>query len=167
MKRIAIQDANILIDLVKTGLFHHCLALQYQFTTTDIIFSELYPEQAAILQPCIDEGTFTIIKISEKELVEIQFMSLQDSRLSEQDWSALYYAIGEDAILLTGDRYMRTKAKEKSLEYHGIFWLLDQLIDAAIISKPTACDFMQKIMAVNKRLPAKECKKRIAVWCDE
>ena len=41
MKLIAIQDANILIDLVITGLFDHCLSLEYQFTTTDIILNEL------------------------------------------------------------------------------------------------------------------------------
>lgn len=45
MKRIAIQDANILIDLVKTGLFDHCMALQYQFTTTNIILDELHDNQ--------------------------------------------------------------------------------------------------------------------------
>ena len=70
MTRIAIQDANILIDLVKTGLFDYCLALQYQFTTTEIILNELYDEQVALIQPHISSGKFIIIGITAKELTD-------------------------------------------------------------------------------------------------
>lgn len=167
MKRIAIQDANILIDLLKTGLFDHCLALQYHFTTTNIILAELYDEQVALVLPHIAAGRFTVIDITGEELVEIQLMSLEDTRLSEQDWSALYYAMRQDAILVTGDSHMRALAKEKSIEYHGIFWLLDQLVETTIISTTTACDVMKKIMMLNKRLPADECTKRMKVWCGD
>lgn len=63
MPKIVIQDANILIDLVKTGLFDHCLALQYEFTTTEIILAELYEEQVTLIQPHINSGKFAVISI--------------------------------------------------------------------------------------------------------
>ncbi len=165
MKRIAIQDANILIDLVKTRLFDYCLALEYQFTTTDIILAELYDEQVALIQPHVNAGRFVIINIGEEELVEIQLMSMQDTQLSEQDWSALYYAIQQDAILVTGDSRMRKMAKEKSVKYHGLFWLLDQLVETSVLSATEACDFVQKLIVVNNRLPVDEIDKRVRDWC--
>lgn len=166
MKRIAIQDANILIDLVKTGLFDHCLALQYQFTTTEIILNELYDDQVALIQPHISSGKFIIIEISADELTEIQLLSLEDTRLSEQDWSAVYYAQQKRALLLSGDKRLRGLAKSKELIVHGIFWLLDQLVDTEILSKPEACSFLQELISTNKRLPAEECERRIKMWCD-
>ena len=51
MRKIAIQDANILIDLVNIGLFSHCLALGYEFSTTQLIFKiELNESQVAVIQ---------------------------------------------------------------------------------------------------------------------
>jgi len=107
MKTIAIQDANIMIDLVRTDLFGHCMALNYNFITTDIILAELYEEQIAALQPHIDSGKFVVVSLSEEMLLEIQLAALEDARLSEQDWSALYFAQKEDSFLLSGDKYLR------------------------------------------------------------
>lgn len=165
MMRIAIQDANILIDLVKTGLFDYCLALHYQFTTTNIILAELYVEQIALIQPHISSGKFVIIEITEDELTEIQLFSLENTHLSEQDWSAVYYAIQKEALLLSGDKRLRGLAKSKGLTVHGIFWLLDQLVAIEILSPTEACAFLKQLMLENKRLPADECEKRIKIWC--
>jgi predicted nucleic acid-binding protein len=165
MKRIAIQDANILIDLVKTGLLDYCLALHYQFTTTDIILAELYDEQIALIQPHISSGKFVIIEITEDELMEIQLLSIENTRLSEQDWSAVYYALQKETILLSGDKRLRELAKSKGLTVHGIFWLLDELVAIEILSPTQACAFLNQLILINKRLPANECDKRIKIWC--
>ena len=166
MRRIAIQDANILIDLVKTGLFNHCLALHYQFTTTNIILDELYDEQVELIQPHISSGKFVVIEILAEELVEIQKLSLEDTRLSEQDWSAVYYALQKEALLLSGDKRLRGLARSKGLTVHGIFWLLDQLLAIKILSSTEACSFLKQLMSENKRLPAGDCEKRIKKWCN-
>jgi hypothetical protein len=165
MIMIAIQDANILIDLVKTGLFGHCLALDYEFTTTDIILDELYPEQIALIQPHINSGKFILIEISENELLDIQSMSTEDTRLSEQDWSAFYYAKQKDALLLTGDKRLRIFAESKGITACGIFWVLDQLVEKDVITKPEACSFLKSLITNNKRLPATECNHRANLWC--
>lgn len=167
MKRIAIQDANILIDLVKTGLFDHCMALQYQFTTTNIILDELHDNQQATVQPHINSGKFIIIEISEVELTEIQIMSLEDSKLSEQDWSAVYYAEKKEAILLSGDKQLRKVSEAKGITVCGIFWLLDQLIETEIITKQEACLFLNDLILKNKRLPQEEIEKRKSDWCNK
>ena len=165
MKKIAIQDANILIDLVKTGLFDHCLALQYRFMTTDIILNELHDEQALMIQPHIISGKFEIISIVDNELLEIQLLSIENTKLSEQDWSAVYYAQKRNALLLTGDKRMRAIAAAKSISFAGILWLLDELVAATILSFPEVCTFLKKLREVNKWLPADECEMRIKSWC--
>jgi hypothetical protein len=57
-KKIAIQDANIMIDLIKTGLFDYCLALDFNFSTTNLILNELYDEQVTSMQTHISSGKF-------------------------------------------------------------------------------------------------------------
>ena len=164
MKTIALQDANILIDLVKTGLLDHCLALPYRFTTTDIILDELHAEQFAIVQQHISSGKFDLILISAKEMTAIQEMIKQDTRLSEQDWSAYYYAKEKQALLLTGDKRLRSIATANGLTVCGIFWVIDQLVDSRVVSTADAYVFLQALKTINKRLPQEEYDKRIVLW---
>lgn len=164
MKLIAIQDANILIDLVHTDLFDYCLRLQYSFMTTDIILDELYPHQAALIQPHINSGKFTVIAISADDLIAIQQMSLEDTRLSEQDWSAFYYAQQLDALLLTGDRRLRNLGQQKNITVCGALWIMDELVATSILTQQEACTFLQQLQLKNKRLPADECEQRIKLW---
>lgn len=78
MTTIAIQDANILIDLYKIGLLENCMRLNYRFCTTDIIFAELYDEQCSFLQTYINAGRFYLIEIPEEDLIEIKNLSAND-----------------------------------------------------------------------------------------
>ena len=166
MKTIAIQDANILIDLVNTGLFDHCLVLEYRFTTTNIILDELHQHQIALIQPHISSGKFTVIDIDEEGLIEIQVAAVENNRISEQDWSAIYYAQKYEAFLLTGDKRLRSLAQSKGVRVCGIFWILDQLVEIECISKQQACEFIKDLNLKNKRLPGEEYNKRIRNWCD-
>ncbi|HET9056852.1 MAG TPA: hypothetical protein VFN30_08400 [Chitinophagaceae bacterium] len=166
MRKIAIHDANILIDLVNIGLFSHCLTLKFQFCTTQLIFdTELNDRQTAAIQIHIDSGKFEVIKISEQGLLEIQTANLEDKRLSEQDWSVICYAQKLDALLLSGDKILRKVAESKALEVRGILWVLDQLVDLDIISKAEGCNFLKELIRQNRRLPPDECQTRIDIWC--
>jgi predicted nucleic acid-binding protein len=165
VKKIAIQDANILIDLVSTGLFDHCLALNYQFSTTDLILAELYEAQVELIQPHINSGKFEIITVSIEELLVIQQLSAEETKLSEQDWSAVYVAQKKKAILLSGDKRLRTLAEQKSIVVCGILWVLDELVRTGLISHEQACAFVSALMNRNKRLPLHECEKRKKKWC--
>lgn len=164
MRRIAIQDANILIDLVKTGLFDYCMSLEYQFSSTDIVVEELYSDQQTIVAAYIQTGRFIIIQIPSVELEHIVALNQEDPRLSIQDCSALYYSLEKNCILLTGDKRMREFAKKKAIEYYGMFWVLDQLLENSIITKVQALEFLERLMQVNKRLPNDEYVKRKTAW---
>lgn len=164
MKGIAIQDANIMIDLIKTGLFDYCLALDYLFSTTNIILDELYDNQIDVIRPHIASGKFTIIEITEDEITEIKKMSLEETRLSEQDWSAIFYAHKKQAFILSGDRRLRQVAEAKGLTTYGILWILDQIVDKRILMPEEVCSFLKELMLINNRLPWEECEKRARLW---
>jgi predicted nucleic acid-binding protein len=165
MKLIAIQDANILIDLLNTGLFDHCLSLNYSFVTVDIIFDELYDHQAELIKPHINSGKFLVIKTTENDLIEIQLIANIDSRISIQDYSALYFAEQRQALLLTGDKRLRTLAEKTGVTVCGVLWILDKLVDTSNITKNAACNFLRQLLLKNKRLPEKECEERLRLWC--
>lgn len=158
MTQIAIQDANILIDLVAIQLFDQCLSLPYQFTTTDIILAELRDDQIVLIQPHIRSGKFVVIAIPAEELVQIYVQSEEDQRLSIQDWSAFYYAHKMEAILMTGDKRLRMRAAAKGIEVCGILRLFDELVVSDFMLAAHACSFLQRLMQINRRLPASECE---------
>ncbi len=52
--KVVVNDANILIDLVKLELLPQFFALGHLFYTTDIILEELYPDQVEQLHKFIE-----------------------------------------------------------------------------------------------------------------
>lgn len=164
MITIALQDANILIDLYNIGLLEHCMQLNYQFCTTDIIFAELHEEQSDHLKPFVTNGRFTIIPIPEDILSAIKDLAKQNAKLSEQDCSAYYYATTQGAILLTGDQHLKKLAQANDVPTHDILWLLDEMIAGNCLSKIEACERLKLLMTKNKRIPVTECELRLKQW---
>ena len=58
-----------------------------------------YDIQIDVIRPHIASGKFTVIEITEDEITEIKRMSLEETRLSEQDWSAIFYAQNKQAFV--------------------------------------------------------------------
>ncbi len=48
--KLLINDANILIDIIKIDVVASFLALNFELKTTDFVFAELLPEQQKILK---------------------------------------------------------------------------------------------------------------------
>jgi hypothetical protein len=98
LKRIAIQDANILIDLINCGLLEHVLSLDFTFFTTSIIRAELATHQDSVLEFYVEKGLFEVISISSEEFTMILEITSKYSKLSSQDCSALFYSEKLDAL---------------------------------------------------------------------
>lgn len=163
-RRIAINDANILIDLVKTGLLEVSLQLPIVYYTTNIIFEELYEAQKEYFRTAIENGNYLIIDISLEEMGEIYHLVSLDPNLSEQDWSAYYFAQKWSCMLLTGDNRLRTRASSSGIEVHGILWILDELVRNQKVTERMAYELLERLMKINRRLPLKECRERLIHW---
>lgn len=162
--KIAIQDACILIDLINIELLDNCLQLLFHFCTTEIIIEELYDWQKEKLSNLITLGKFTVISITENDMTAITSLVVKHPRLSAEDLSAYQYASSNNALLLTGDKLLRTLALNARIETAGILFIFDQLVQYQMIPPQKAAELLKDLCLRNKRLPTLECDQRIKNW---
>jgi hypothetical protein len=145
--RIAITDACIFIDLCDVALVPPFFSLPLEVHTSQDVFSELYPEQQSMLLPIQESGRLTVHNISGAERLAIQYASYPKS-LSEVDKTVLHLARGLEAMVLSSDGVVRAFAKRQSIECHGMLWVLDRLLEEALLTHSLA---MEKLQALCKQ----------------
>ena len=163
--RIAINDANLFIDLFELDLIDSFFLLNLEFHTTSLIKGELNQEQQIVLQQYINSGKLKIRGISIEEIETFQSLPVQTKRLSVQDLSIYFYAKElENFMILTGDNRLRKEAEKVGYEVHGVLWVLEGLVKNNILEKQIAVQKLEELMKVNLWLPVRECEKLIQVW---
>ncbi len=166
MKIIAINDANILIDLMKIDLIDEFFRLDFEFITTNFIIAEFeMEEQQNLINELIRKKKLYIYNLSFDELTDIQSIKFRSSKkLSFEDCSVWYLAKKKNAILLTGDNLLRKKAINDGVSVNGILFVIDYLIENEIITKQLAFEKLKKLLSLNARLPKNECEIRLNTW---
>ena len=162
--KLAVQDANIIIDLIKIDLWQIALKLDIEIYTTDFVVGELDENQVATIQPYIDEGQFKVRAFNAGELIEIYGIHERIPALSAIDCSVLHSARSDGAMVLTGDRRLRNEVRNNQVEVHGILWIFDELLRQKVIDFPYASSKLEILMKINTRLPNKECQLRLVKW---
>lgn len=165
--KIIVNDANILIDLIKLGLLPHFFGLEFQFHVTDMVRGELINSQAEALAPYIGNGTLLEHKVTSEDLGTITNLTNQFPQLSSKDCSALHHATKLNALLITSDKQLRITAQSLSLEVHGHLWVFDCMVKANTITGTSACEKLLELCeTINPKLglPKSECAKRIKRW---
>ena len=164
---IVINDANILIDLVKLDLVTHFFSLPLVFHSTDIILDELHTDQLACLEPFISNGTFKIMSLTSEDLLAINNLQAEKAQLSPQDCSAIVCSKNLKGTLITSDNNLRKFATSKNLIVRGHLWVFDEMVAHDLLSPEEA---IQKLTELNTRvnvrlnLPKAECENRIKKW---
>ena len=160
---LAIQDANILIDLHNAGVLELYFRLGIETHTTDLVLREvLQPVEIFVLR-----GQLRVKTLSGDEMQALaMFMAEQPPSLSLEDCSVLQLAIQMKAVLLTGDNKLRNHAEKNKVEARGVLWLLDLLVAETILDHATAKVCLERLLKSNPRLPAEECQKRLKMWAD-
>ncbi|MGD9486629.1 MAG: hypothetical protein AB7W47_01280 [Calditrichaceae bacterium] len=161
---LAIQDANIIIDLLNIDMFNELFQLQISFYTTDFVLSEINDEQIEIVTPIIEKELLVVKNSSEEEMAEIIYLNSQVKSLSVADCSVFLLAQKTQSAILTGDKHLRNFASQRELIVHGILWIFDQLVQNKIITTKQAHQKLSLLMSKNKRLPTSECIKRLRAW---
>ncbi|WP_136809590.1 hypothetical protein [Desulfosediminicola flagellatus] len=159
-----VNDANILIDLLKIDLLEQFFELDFDFQVTDMVVAEIEEDNAGKLQTCIDNELLTKQSFSFEDLMKIQSIEVENPALSIADCSCLYLAQNLNATLLTGDAALRRIALQQNIEVHGILWVLDEMLAIHLLTQVQAHDKLQQLMKINPRLPKGECKKRLNTW---
>lgn len=161
---VVVNDANILIDLIKLKLVDSFFNINWKFHSTSLIIKELRDEQQQRLNPYIDNGKLIIIY--DFNLEDIVAIRSQKPKLSDADCSALHCAQKLNASLITSDNVMRKCAKELNVEVHGHLWVLDELVKHNYIDTVTVINKLKELNAINPKagLPQKECNDMIEKW---
>lgn len=166
--KIVINDANILIDIVKLELLKEFSNLSFELYTTDFVLEELNVDQNKVIQQLVSEGEIHLIKTeSLEDLQGIYTLVETSSGLSFEDCSVWYYSKKMSCTLLTGDGKLRKTAKKDGLEVRGIIYILDQMLIQNQLTFNQAIKNIELLYNLNNRLPKKELTKRLEFWKKE
>lgn len=166
--KIAVTDACIFIDLYDLDLLSSFFNLEMELHTTSAVLFELYPELQQILKIYRSVDKLVVHNLQEEDFVAID-SEIYPKSLSATDKSVLYVANKMNACVLSSDKILRNCARNKSIEYHGMLWILDKLIETSLLSKREAAVKLKLLIASNfifrnnKQLMA-EIDKRLKLW---
>lgn len=166
--KLAVTDACIFIDLIELQLSSEFFGLPIETHTSLDVFNELYSEQKEILKAYHSVGKLSIHNLSPNEKTRIQKEKFPRS-LSDNDKTVIFLAEKLNATVISSDKAVRNYARTKAIEYHGMLWIFDKLIEFKLISPPEAIVkinnlFSRNIIYQNNVELTTEKKKRILLW---
>jgi len=163
--RLLINDANILIDIIKLELLDKFFSLSFRLLTTDFILEELNPIQKKEIENLINLEEIVLIKTTiVEDYLGINELLANSSGLSFEDCSVWYYSKKMNGILVTGDGKLRKTVTKDGIEVRGIIYLFDQMLEQELISFTEAMEKLELLYQINNRLPKKELEKRQNLW---
>ncbi|MBN8719269.1 MAG: hypothetical protein J0H85_07485 [Sediminibacterium magnilacihabitans] len=146
--KIAITDACIFIDLFDLQLTSAFFGLELEVHTSFDVFNELYIQHQEVLKAFQSVGKLIIHAINEEDRKRISQMGYPNG-LSANDKTVLYLASKFDAMLLSSDKTVRHNAKIRKIEYHGMLWVFDKLLDSSLVSYQEATEKLKKLIMTN------------------
>lgn len=162
---VAVQDANVLIDLANAGLLDRLPLPGFDFCVLDAVLGELLDAvQRAAVDTAIASGCLRVCSMSSAETERAATLRHSDERLSLPDVLSLGLAQSRGGILLTGDRPLRELAESLGVETHGVLWVLEHLVRGAGLSPSDAMDALDAMLAQGSRLPSAECTRLRNQW---
>lgn len=163
--KIVINDANILIDLVKLELIEAFSKLDFEMHTTDFVLEELNEEQKTPILKLDNAKKLNVIETTDiKDFQGITEILTKSTGLSFEDCFVWYYSKKMGGTLLTGDGKLRKQASKDNIEVRGIIYIFDVLLSQHLISFQEAVEKIKQLILLNNRLPIKEIEKRIELW---
>ena len=165
MRRVVINDANILIDLVHLELLSIFSKLDFELFTTDFILEELNLQQRSLVDELVKLHEIFIIKTAGiEDYSGIVYLLEQTNGLSFEDCSVWYYSMKLKGILLTGDSKLKKHAEASEVEVHGILFIFDAIVTQKLLTPTEAASKLAHLKQLNIRLPENEIEKRIRKW---
>lgn len=166
--RIAITDACIFIDLCQLQITSLFFLLDIEVHTSLDVINELYPEQQIVFSAFEKAGKLIVHNLSSADRIRILQQNFPKS-LSASDQTVLFLASTLSALVLSSDKVVRQYAKKSTIEYHGMIWIFDQLVNKGLLEKPLALLKLQALIKHNRTYQNNlemqaELDKRINKW---
>lgn len=158
-RRPCVLDANVLLDLahgqclglLTIPVFRFMVAVTARREARDV------PDDAL--------ATFVaVVDLDGAEVAASAKIRAERRALSVADADSLVLCQRSQALLLTGDRAMRTAAEALGIMPHGVLWLLDQAIEQGDLAPADAAGSLERMVAAGARLPDGEVQARLRFW---
>ena len=162
--KLHINDANILIDIVKLDIVDAFLTLDFELYTTDFVFNELETLQ----QNQLVSKKLNIIATEEIEDFDaIIKLKEEHNGLSFEDCSVWYYAKKLNGVLITGDNKLRKKVSQSGITVKGIIFIIEEIKKQNKRTISECINLLMLLKTINNRLPINEIEIRISQWQSE
>lgn len=165
---VIVEDTNIIIDLVNTGLSAYVDELDITFITTSLAVCEVKdPQQKANVDRLKEEGLLTTVEIEDEDYIDVILTHRAYSShcsLSQADISLMLLAEKRRCRLLTSDQQLRRQAQRRGVTVNGFLWLTDLLVQMNIVNRKDMIVYLRKLIEINNRAPQKEIFDRIAEY---
>mgnify|MGYP001615927311 FL=1 len=155
--KLLISDANIFIDMEAGGLVEAMFSLPETFVVPDILFRE----ELAEYNPELPGLGLQVMSLTEERVAESMRLRLVHKHPSQNDLFALALAKQESCPLLTGDRRLRKAAEQEGVELKGTLWLVERMVEEAIISVEGAAEAYEGMRREKRWLPWAEVTKQL------
>lgn len=129
--------------------------------TPDIVFHD---EVLTVDRSLLKDLGLEVRPLSGEELPRITELNARHPSPSPKDLSTIVVAEDEKGIFVTGDGPLRRAVEEEDRDVHGVLWVLDRLVDQAIIPPPRAATALNTMVSHGSRLPEKEVDRRLRRW---
>jgi hypothetical protein len=131
MTRLLVSDTSVLIDLERGNLLQTTFKLPTPLAVPDVLYErELRVPNGELL---IMFG-LQVLTLDEAGVGVAQGYLGRAKSLSVPDAFALALAKIGGHVLVCGDRALKELADAESVECHGLFWILDQIVDVGLLS---------------------------------
>lgn len=160
MIQLLISDANILIDIEDGGLIKEFFTLPFEFHVPDLLFADELEESHSHL---LDHG-LKLSELSSNSMAEALRLVRVYPKPSRYDCFALVLAKQMQCPLLTGDKPLRSMAKQERVDVKGTIWVMDELLSRSIITVQEAKTAYEKIKFEGRRLPWDKVKNQLALF---
>lgn len=167
---LVVTDTCIFIDLWNIGLLHDFFSLELHIHTTYSVIKELDADQNDVLRLKQADGRLMVHELTHEQRLVISTIGYPKS-LSEVDKSVLYLASELKAMVLSSDKVVRNCAKRLNLEFHGILWIIENLVNEKKISPQMGNESLLLLLETNSMMQgSREVLTKVAqlhiLWSD-
>lgn len=157
--RVLVSDTSVLVDLERGNLLQAAFLLPLEFAVPDVLYHRELKDFGG--QQLTDLGLRIEELPPEGVLLSMNFRDRKPG-LSIPDTFAAALAKTQGWALLAGDGLLRELAAEEALECRGVLWLMDLMLEKAVVEPQVLLEGLSRIAEHPRcRLPKREIRVRL------
>src|SRR5262245_45974154 len=130
MARLLVSDTSVMIDLERGSLLQTTFKLPVPLAVPDVLYErELRANNGELLRTL----GLQVLSLNGAEIDLAQKYLARAKSLSVPDAFALALAKSGGHVLVCADRALKALADAESVDCHGLFWILDQIVAAGLL----------------------------------